>query len=143
MVAKKKEKIINTKGKKKTAVARVTMKNGKGTIKINGKSINSVTPVYVKDIILEPFTLAEGVLGEGFRDSISVNINANGGGIIGQAYASRTAIGKALVEWSGSEDLKKSYLDYDRSLLINDVRVKEAKKFLKKGARAKPTKSYR
>ncbi len=143
MVAKKKEKVVLTKGKKKTAIARTRIKAGKGTMKVNGKSIDSVTPVYVRKIMMEPIVLAEDVLGKGFSSALNIGINVKGGGSVGQAYACRTALGKALVKWNDNEDLKKKFLEYDRTLLIDDVRVKEAKKFLKKGARAKPIKSYR
>jgi small subunit ribosomal protein S9 len=67
----------------------------------------------------------------------------NGGGFIGQAEAARTAIARGLVEWTENEKLKETYLEYDRSLLVSDMRKKEKKKFGAKGARAKRQKSYR
>ena len=142
-LAKKKEKIVLTKGKKKTAVARVRIKAGTGTIRVNKNSIDTIKPEYAREIILEPIHVAEEILGEDFTARLDILINAQGGGIMGQAQASRTALGKALVEWSDNERLKSKFLDYDRSLLIDDVRRKEPKKFLRKGARSKPTKSYR
>lgn len=142
-LAKKKEKIILTKGKKKTAVARVRIKAGTGIIRVNKNSLDALKPAYAKEIISEPIQIAEEILGEGFTNGLSIGINVRGGGIMGQAQACRTALGKALVKWSDSDKLKNKYLDYDRSLLIDDIRKKESKKFLRKGARAKPTKSYR
>ena len=62
---------------------------------------------------------------------------------MGQAHAARTALGKALIAWTNNEKLKELFLSYDRSIIIDDVRQKEAKKFLRKGARAKGIKSYR
>lgn len=141
-MTKKKAKVVLVRGKKKTAVARVRVKEGKGQIRINGALLSNFMPEYAKSMIDEPIIIAEGVLGN-VISSIDMRVNVRGGGQIGQAQACRTAIGKALVEWSGSEKLKRAYLDYDRSLLIDDVRKKESKKFLRKGARAKPIKSYR
>ncbi len=143
MTSKKKEKIVFTKGKKKAAVARVRIREGHGTIKINGYSIDAYEPAHVREIIMEPITIAKKVLGDNFINTLDIRANVKGGGVSGQAFAVRTAIGKALVEWSESEDLKNKFLEYDRSLIIDDVRRKEPKKFLRKGARAKPIKSFR
>ena len=62
---------------------------------------------------------------------------------MGQAEAARTAIAKGLVEFFKDEDLKRKFLEYDRSLLIPDVRRKEPKKPLGRGARKKRQTSYR
>ena len=139
----KKVKIIQTKGKKKKSVARLRAREGKGSIKINGTPLEIYKPLIFRKIIEEPVVIAKEVLGEKGLANIDVDINVSGGGVSGQAYACRTALGKAFVQWTGNDALKKAYLDYDRSLIIDDVRVKEAKKYLRKGARAKPTKSYR
>ena len=139
----KKVKIVQTKGKKKRSIARLRVKEGKGSIKINGTPLEIFKPVIFRKIIGEPILIAKEVLGENFLTNIDINISASGGGTSGQAYACRTALGKAFVKWTGSDALKKRYVEYDRSLIIDDVRVKEPKKCLRKGARAKPTKSYR
>ena len=139
----KKSRIVTLRGKKKTAIARIRIKKGDGSIKINGIPLGIFTPAHARRAMMEPITLAEDVLGNGFADVLDIDINVNGGGVMGQAYASRTALGKGLVEWSRSEDLKKLYTDYDRSLIIDDVRRTESKKCLRKGARARPTNSYR
>jgi small subunit ribosomal protein S9 len=62
---------------------------------------------------------------------------------MGQAGAVRAAIAKGLVEWTGDLSFKDALLDYDRSLLVNDSRQKETKKFGGRGARSKRQKSYR
>lgn len=142
MVAKK-DKVVLLRGKKKTAVARIRIKKGNGSIKINGIPIGVLTPIQARRVLMEPITLAEEVLGAGFTDSLDIDVDVTGGGVMGQAFACRTALGKGLVEWSESEDLKKLYVGYDRSIIIDDVRAKESKKYLRKGARAKPIKSYR
>ena len=62
---------------------------------------------------------------------------------MGQADAIRTAIAKGLVDYFKDEDLKKMFLEFDRSLLVNDPRRKEPKHPLGRGARKKRQKSYR
>ncbi len=130
------------KGKKKEAVARATVKEGKGKVKINNQSLDVYGCEMNRDLIKEPLNIAEEVLGDELNE-VNIQVNAQGGGRTGQTLATRTAIGKALVEWSDSEELKERFRDYDRSILVDDYRRKEPKKPLRKGARAKPTKSYR
>ena len=139
----KKEKTIVVHSRKKTADARVTIGPGKGSFKINGTPINLVMPKIAHDVINEPFQLAREVLGDDFLSSIDVSANLRGGGVMGQALAARTGIGKALLEYTNNEALKKLFAEYDRSLFVSDVRAKESKKFLRNGARAKPIKAYR
>ncbi len=131
------------KGKKKKAVARTTIKEGKGTIKINNQPIDLYTPELYRRMIKEPIRIAEKILGKEKLEKIKIKTNVKGGGKAGQAAATRTSIGKALVEWSGSEELEEKYREYDRSILVDDYRRKEPKKPMRKGARAKPIKSYR
>ena len=66
-----------------------------------------------------------------------------GGGIMGQAEASRTAIAKGLVEFFQDAELERNFKQFDRSLLISDPRRKLPKKPLGRGARKKRQKSYR
>ena len=71
-------------------------------------------------------------------------MNVFGGGISSQADASRLAIAKGLVEFSKNDKLKEDFLNYDRNLLVADVRRKESAKPNRHGqARAKRQKSYR
>jgi small subunit ribosomal protein S9 len=137
------KKFVLTKAKKKTAIARVRIKRGRGLVRINGKLLAQMTPDLAKEIIYEPLMLAEDLIGSEFVNSMDITANVQGGGIMGQAQATRTAIGKALVEFGGGEKLRKRFVEYDRSLIVDDVRKKEPKKYLRKGARAKPIKSYR
>ena len=139
----KKGKVVLTMGRKKKAIARVALREGVGDIKVNGVPVSILKPEAAREIMLEPILIAQDVLGKNFEYGINLTVNVSGGGIMGQAYAARTAMGKALVKWSDNDNLKKAYLEYDRSLIIDDVRIKEPKKYLRKGARAKPIKSYR
>ncbi len=138
------KKIINQVGKRKTAIARVTVKEGKGIVRINKKPLELLEPEVVRTKISEPlFIASEHPDVAGDIGSIEMDVEVRGGGFMGQAEAARTAIARGLVDWTGNEGLKDIYLDYDRSLLVSDVRQKEPKKFGAKGARAHRQKSYR
>lgn len=131
-------KVVNTSGKRKTAVARATVKNGKGRVRINKRPVEIHVPELAKAKIMESLTLA------GDRVSkVDISVNVNGGGIMGQAEATRTAIARGLVEFFEDDELKELYRKYDRSLLVNDPRRKEVKHPLGRGARKKRQKSYR
>lgn len=138
------KKIINQVGKRKTAIARVTVKEGKGIVRINKKPLELLEPEVVRTKISEPlFIASEHPDVAGDIGSIELDVEVKGGGFMGQAEAARTAIARGLVDWTGNEGLKDIYLEYDRSLLVSDVRQKEPKKFGAKGARAHRQKSYR
>lgn len=130
--------VIETSGARKTAVARATIKEGKGRIRINGTPIEIFQPELAKLKMMEPIMLA----GEK-ASKVDISINMRGGGVIGQAEAARTAISRAFVDFFKDDELEKTYKDYDRALLVNDVRRKLPKKPGGKGARKKKQKSYR
>lgn len=131
-------KAVNTSGKRKTAVARATVKKGMGRIRINKKPVEIYTPELARLKIMEPLTLA----GEKIKN-IDVDVNVSGGGVMGQADAVRTAIARGLVDFYEDNTLKNTFLSHDRSLLVNDSRRKEPKHPLGRGARKKRQKSYR
>ncbi len=132
------KKIVNTSGKRKTAVARATIQKGKGLIRINKKPVEIYEPEIARWKILEPIKLAEDHIGK-----VNINVDVKGGGFMSQANAVRTAIAKGLVEYTADPNLKLAFLDQDRSLLVSDSRRKEQKKPLGRGARKKRQKSYR
>jgi small subunit ribosomal protein S9 len=132
------KKIINTSGKRKTAVARATVLKGKGLIRINKTPLELYQPDVARWKIMEPITLAGKIV-----DTVNIQVDVKGGGFVSQANAIRTAIARGLVEYTKDADLKASYLEYDRSILVNDPRRKETKKPLGRGARKKRQKSYR
>ncbi len=117
------------------------LKQGTGRILINGKSVNLVKPIEVRELILEAIRINSSA--KAIADSSDIMINVYGGGRSGQAQVARTAIAKAIVEASESEALKKEYMNYDRTLLVDDTRVVEPKKFKGPKARARFQKSYR
>lgn len=132
-------KILQTSGTRKHAVARATIRPGKGTVRINKVPLQHVGPRFINLKIQEPLLLVGDV-----AKKVDIDINVNGGGITGQAEASRIAIGRALVAFSGNDEVKKKLLEYDRLILVADVRRKEKTKPNNNGkARAKRQKSYR
>ena len=134
----KNTKIIHTSGKRKTAIARATLKPGTGKIRINSKLIETIEPRLARMKIMEPLLLAKDYL-----DKVNISVNVSGGGFMSQAEASRLAIAKALIEYSKGE-LKEKFDDYDWTLVVADVRRKETHKPNRHGkARAKRQKSYR
>ena len=132
------KKIVNISGKRKTAIARATVKKGKGIVRINKKPVEIYEPEIARWKIMEPIKLAEKHI-----DKINIDVDVEGGGFMSQANAVRTAIAKGLVEFTADPSLNLTYLDYDRSLLVSDSRRKEPKKPLGRGARRKRQKSYR
>lgn len=132
------KKIVNTSGKRKTAVARATIQKGKGLIRINKKPVEIYEPEIARWKILEPIKLAEDHISK-----VNINVDVKGGGFMSQANAVRTAIAKGLVEYTADPNLKLAFLNHDRSLLVSDSRRKESKKPLGRGARKKRQKSYR
>ena len=131
-------KIINTPGKKKTATARATLKEGKGVVRINKVLLDIYEPRLSRLKIQEPVEIA----GEMIK-SVNIDVVVSGGGTMGQTDAVRTAIAKGIVEWTGDTGLKEAFSEYDRNLLVSDHRQKEKKKFGGPGARSKYQKSYR
>jgi small subunit ribosomal protein S9 len=134
----KDKKIVNTSGKRKTAIARATVKSGKGRVRVNKKPVEIHTPELARNKILEPLALA----GDRIK-KVDISVSVSGGGVMGQAEATRTAIARGLVAYFKDEKLKELYKKYDRSLLVNDPRRKETKHPLGRGARKKRQKSYR
>lgn len=137
---KTKSKIINTVGKRKCAIARATLKPGKGRITINSKPLDKVKPELAKLKITEPLILA-GIA----KDKIDITVTVNGGGIFGQADAARQAISRGLIEWTKDKDLEKTITAYDRTMIRYDPRRTEPHKpsRSKQGARRKKQLSKR
>jgi small subunit ribosomal protein S9 len=131
-------KIVNSSGKRKTAIARATIIEGKGRIRVNKKPIEIIEPEFVRLKMTEPLEFAANVL-----PNVDIDVNVHGGGIFGQAGAVRTAIARGLVEWTNDTALRDAMAQYDRSLLVNDTRYKLPKRFGGTGARKRRQKSYR
>ena len=131
--------VTNTSGKKKTAIARATVREGEGRVRINSQPVELVEPEMAQLKMLEPFRIADDEL----RDSVDIDVTVEGGGFSGQADAVRTALARGLVQHHNDAELREAYREFDRSLLVNDVRQSEKKKWGGPGARARYQKSYR
>jgi small subunit ribosomal protein S9 len=131
--------VTNTSGKKKTAIARATVRDGSGKVRVNSQPVELVEPEQARLKMLEPFRIAD----EELRESVDVELTISGGGYAGQADAARTAIARGLVQHSNDAELRDAFMAFDRSLLVNDVRQSESKKWGGPGARARYQKSYR
>ena len=133
------EKIIAS-GKRKRAVARATLlTNGSGKISVNNKDYKTLQ-MFDRLKIEEPLRIAENILG---KLNFDVSISVRGGGEKGQIEAARLALAKAIADFSKSEELTRTFLNYDRNMLIADVRRKESRKPGDSKARAKRQTSYR
>ena len=126
-------------GKRKRAVARAILIEGTGRISLNKKDYTTLN-LFDKLKIEEPLKIAEHVLG---KLNFDVSIGIKGGGEKGQIEAARVALAKAIIEFAKSTELEKTFLEYDRNLLVADVRRKEAYKPGDSKARGKRQKSYR
>jgi len=132
-------KVLLTSGKRKTAVARATVRTGKGRVRVNNIPVEIFEPLIARDKILEPLRLA----GDNVWKQLDIDIRMSGGGFMGQADAARTAVAKALLRWTKSSHLQTLFAEYDRTLIAGDHRRREPKKFGGPGARARDQKSYR
>jgi len=113
-------------GRRKTSVARIFLRPGKGDIKVNGRTFESYFPTEALRVpVKQPLLATETA------DKFDVLILATGGGVAGQAGAARLGIARALVEFNGElrQRLKKL------GLLTRDPRAHERKKYGQKGAR--------
>ncbi len=130
-------KAIHTSGKRKTAVARATLTPGNGTVRVNSQLLTSLPQNLFRAKIEEPILIA----GDAIKD-VDISVNTRGGGVNGQAEAARLAIAKAIARHD--KKLQSQFTEYDRTLMVADIRVKESSKPNCQGkARAKRQKSYR
>ena len=135
----KARKVLVLTGKRKTAIARATVKAGKGRIRVNNIPVEIFEPKLARDKIMEPILLVEDEVWK----QVDINVKVSGGGFMGQAEAARVAIAKSLLKWTKSTRLETALRDYDRTMIAGDPRRTEPKKFGGPGARARDQKSYR
>ena len=115
---------IITSGKRKSAIARAVITEGNGEIKVNHKDYRNF-PFFERLRLEEPVKIAKEVLG---KTDFNVVIEVHGGGMKGQIEAARLALARAIAEFSKSKELIETFENYDRNLLIADVRRKETRK---------------
>ena len=129
---------VVTTGRRKMAQARATVRKGSGKVRVNLIPLEIFQPELARLRIGEPLHLA----GEAAK-KVDIDVVAFGGGVMGQASAIRTAIARGLVEFLNDKELDDTFRGFDRSIMVNDVRQKEPKHQLGRGARKKRQKSYR
>jgi small subunit ribosomal protein S9 len=137
---------------RKTCRALATISKGNGKVRINNIPAEILEPKLAKEMVLTPLN----ILGD-IRNRVDINVKVQGGGFMGQAFASAVAISRALTgEGKGGrdpkdhpltksmrEEVRRKIMDFDRHLLSGDPRQTESKKFGGPGARRRKQKSYR
>ena len=121
-------------GKRKTSIARVWLMPGEGKFSVNERGLKDYFPIETGEmIILQPFEIT------GTQNKFDVMVNVQGGGNSGQSIAIRHGISKALLQYNPEfkDALKKA------GFLTRDSRVKERKKYGRRGARRRPQYSKR
>ncbi len=120
--------VVHKIGRRKTAVARVYVSDGKGNITVNKRDLADYFPTATLQYkVKQPFSLTNN------EDNFDVKVNVYGGGITGQAEAIRLALSRALCEMDAEH---RSVLKPE-GLLTRDPRMVERKKFGQKKARKK------
>ena len=130
--------VVLATGKRKTAVARATVRKGMGRVRFNDRPLELVEPELIRLKVQEPLLM----VGDRAKN-LDITVQASGGGYVGQASAARTAVARGLITWLKDDQLKEMFKTYDRSLLVNDPRRKLPKRPGGRGARARRQKSYR
>ncbi|MCI6002586.1 MAG: 30S ribosomal protein S9 [Tenericutes bacterium] len=128
-------------GRRKSAVARVTLTPGTGKITVNGRDVHEYMPYEVSVMDLtQPLEIT------GNKETFDIEANVSGGGFSGQAGAIRLGITRALLEYDKANEEKED--SYRKKLkasgfVTRDPRSKERKKYGLKAARRAPQFSKR
>ncbi len=130
---------INASGTRKKSRARAIIYPGNGKVTINKKNYEFL-PEIRRLMIQEPLNITKDVLG---KISFDVEVNVSGGGIESRIESARLAIARALVKITKSKKLRDAFIQYDRNLLVADIRNKESNKPGISKARKKRQKSFR
>ena len=120
--------VVNALGRRKKAIARVYIQDGKGEIKINGRDLKDYFPTSILQyVVQQPFQLTNT------ESKYDLKVNLDGGGITGQAEALRLAISRALIKI----DPEHRPVLKSNGMLKRDPRMVERKKPGQKKARKK------
>ena len=130
--------VVVSTGKRKTSLAKATIRDGTGRIRINGRPLEIQQPELARMRIMEPLIL----FGEGWK-RYDIKVRAKGGGFMSQADAIRMAIATGLVRMSQDFEARSKMIEHDRTMLVGDPRRTEPKKFGGPSARSRYQKSYR
>ena len=113
-------------GRRKSSVARVFLRPGKGEIQVNGRAFDNYFPTEgMRAVVRQPLLATETM------DKFDILVLADGGGVAGQAGAARLGISRALVEFNAELRSRLKKLGF----LTRDPRAHERKKYGQKGAR--------
>ncbi len=130
--------VVVSTGKRKTSLAKATVRDGTGRIRINGIPLEVHQPELARMRIIEPLIL----FGEGWK-RFDIKIRVKGGGFMSQADAIRMAIATGLIRISQDFEARSKMIEHDRTMLVGDPRRTEPKKFGGPSARSRYQKSYR
>jgi small subunit ribosomal protein S9 len=139
--AAKKAKRVVVASKRKTAIARASVAKGSGRVMINNISIDLIEPKEIRSLMLEPLKVSS--LASDLASGLDIKVNVKGGGVSAQAQAVRGAVARGIAAYADTDTIKKEYMRYDVSLLVNDARRVEPKKFKGPKARTRFQKSKR
>ncbi len=137
---------------RKTSSAHVYITKGVGKVRINNVPVEMIQQETAREVMLAPLEVSGDL-----RNKVNISVRVRGGGFMGQANATATAITRALIGWTKSkkeprdhplsksarEDLRNRIAEFDKYLISGDARRKEPKKFGGPGARRRKQKSYR
>jgi small subunit ribosomal protein S9 len=130
--------VVVSTGKRKTSLAKATVRDGTGRIRINGIPLEVHQPELARMRIIEPLIL----FGEGWK-RFDIKIRVKGGGFMSQSDAIRMAIATGLIRMSQDFEARSKMIEHDRTMLVGDPRRTEPKKFGGPSARSRYQKSYR
>ena len=139
--SKSKPQALIEKSRRKMAIARATLVPGKDRITFNKMDVRVMKPKELRELILEPVNVSE--VTREIASNSDISITVRGGGSSGQAQAARSALAKVIAKAAPGDVVRKAYIDYDRTLMVDDVRQVEPKKYKGPKARARFQKSYR
>lgn len=128
------DKVVTATGRRKTSVARVFLRPGKGNIVINARSLQEYFGrETARMIVLQPFDVTQT------SGTLDIDVNVMGGGSSGQAGAIRHGIARALIQFNSDHrlPLKKA------GFVTRDPRAVERKKYGRHKARKRPQYSKR
>ena len=122
------EHLVHGVGRRKSSVARVWVRQGSGQIEVNGKTHATYFDTDIaRDCVVNPLKLT------GLDKKFDIQVNVNGGGMMGQAGAVSLAISRAIL--INDETLRR--ILRENGLITVDARKKERKKYGQRSARAK------
>jgi small subunit ribosomal protein S9 len=130
--------VVVSTGKRKTSLAKATVRDGAGRVRINGVPLEVHQPELARMRIMEPLIL----FGDGWK-RYDIKVRVRGGGFMSQADAVRMAIATSLVRMSQDFEARSKMIEHDRTMIVGDPRRTEPKKFGGPSARSRYQKSYR